>query len=580
MPPTESEEAQAAAVAEAWAIALEDPMRARSISEAVLERSTDPHTRACAMRNLGYVALLESDVAAGIRHCDASLPIFVELGDAAGEATVEEILTRLHLGLDAVEVALEHALRTRQLALEVGDPVPIGWALHNLGTVHMKLGDREEALRWYEEAVPHFERGEHPGGVGRTLHFRSKIEVDAGELGAARAHLEEALRIFRAIELPIGVANVHVDLAELDVKEGRSADALDRVAEAEARAPDLPFMRARLALVRAEALAIAADDEESRAEARRAAERAVDHAGGTQHHDLALRALGVLATIERASGDSAAAAAAFEAQVAVAREHARQVEKSRIRNLHVGMEVAAARREAELTDQLLRDVLPASIVRELKLHGRSEPAQVTAATVLFTDLVGFTQIAAKVSPVRLVAALDALFGSFDAVMARFGLEKVKTIGDAYMAVAGAPEPHPAHAVAATLAALHCRQVVTDAAEDEGALGWSIRIGLHSGPLVAGIIGKARLAYDVWGDTVNLASRMESSGEPLRVNVSATTHAKVAPYFETEPRGRVKAKGKGEVEMFFVDRLRPEHAADEAGLVPNDALWAKLRVAEG
>ena len=219
-------------------------------------------------------------------------------------------------------------------------------------------------------------------------------------------------------------------------------------------------------------------------------------------------------------------------------------------------------------------MFPRAIADELAAVGQSEPRHFDDVTVLFTDFVGFTKTAEAMSPRQLIADLDRYFLRFDQLLAECGVEKLKTIGDAYMAAAGVPEPTGSHALDAALFALGLREAVAEIGRERQAAGrpvFPIRIGLHSGPLVAGVIGEQRFLYDLWGDTVNTASRMESKGEPGRINVSASTHALVSPWFECTPRGRVEVKGKGDVEMFFMDRLKAEFSGDAAGTVGNERL---------
>jgi len=243
-------------------------------------------------------------------------------------------------------------------------------------------------------------------------------------------------------------------------------------------------------------------------------------------------------------------------------------------------ELGEANRQVEeslrKTRELLYKVFPRQIADELADTGQSEPRHFEAVTVLFTDFVGFTKTAEAMSPRQLIADLDRYFLRFDQLLAECGMEKLKTIGDAYMAAAGVPEPRGSHAIDAALFALGLREAVAAIGREQQAAGlpfFPIRIGLHTGPLVAGVIGQQRFLYDLWGDTVNTASRMESKGEPGRINISATTHALLQPWFECTPRGRVEVKGKGEVEMFFLDRLRPEFSGDPAGTVANEPLQA-------
>jgi class 3 adenylate cyclase len=178
--------------------------------------------------------------------------------------------------------------------------------------------------------------------------------------------------------------------------------------------------------------------------------------------------------------------------------------------------------------------------------------------VLFTDFKGFTAMSEKVSPKQLVKDLHECFSFFDHLCGQYGLEKIKTIGDAYMAVGGLPVENSTHATDAINVALAMRDFIAEGKARKIAAGlpyFEIRIGIHTGPVVAGIVGVRKFQYDIWGDTVNTASRMESSGEPGHVNISEATYALVReqPDLMFTPRGKVQAKGKGELEMYFVER---------------------------
>ncbi len=262
------------------------------------------------------------------------------------------------------------------------------------------------------------------------------------------------------------------------------------------------------------------------------------------------------------------------------------LDQVRRRSWSMAVQIEAQRRELAADkariDQLLHNILPGPIVTELKATDRVEPRHHGEVTVLFTDFCGFSSIAEQVTAEELVADLDSCFSSFDAIAARRGLEKLKTIGDSYMAAAGVPVARRTHAVDAVLAGLDIARAIAERSAARRAAGrptWDVRVGIHTGPLVAGVVGQTRFAYDVWGDTVNLASRMESGSEPGRVNVSGVTAARVADLFVLEPRGRLPAKGKGLVEMFFVLGIRPELSVGGLGVEPNAVFWERAR-AEG
>jgi len=210
------------------------------------------------------------------------------------------------------------------------------------------------------------------------------------------------------------------------------------------------------------------------------------------------------------------------------------------------------RAEKEHSEALLLNILPRSIVERMRRGETVIADRVAEATVLFSDLVDFTAIAAEVSAERTVALLGDVFSRFDALAARHGLEKIKTTGDGYMVAGGVPEARTDHAVAVAEMALAMLDAVETASRAVGQ-PLRLRIGLNTGPLIAGVLGTHKFVYDVWGDTVNTAKRMESYGVPGRIHVSATTRQALGDAFRFEPRGLLEIKGKGPLETFFVSR---------------------------
>jgi len=202
--------------------------------------------------------------------------------------------------------------------------------------------------------------------------------------------------------------------------------------------------------------------------------------------------------------------------------------------------------------RLLHGILPHQVASELKLNGYVEPVHFEDTAVLFTDFVRFSQSSAMLPPAEVIRRLDLYFTEFDRIISLHGLEKIKTIGDSYMAVAGVPEPHSNPVAAACNAALEIADSARRISESFGPEGWQMRTGIHVGPLMAGVIGKQKFSYDVWGATVNFASRMESSSEPGRINVSADVQSRVSDHYLWEPRGSIPVKRLGPAEMFFLN----------------------------
>ena len=213
--------------------------------------------------------------------------------------------------------------------------------------------------------------------------------------------------------------------------------------------------------------------------------------------------------------------------------------------------VRAREAERARSERLLLNVLPEPIARRLKRSERVIADGYPQATVLFADLVGFTELAARTSPEHLVLMLDEVFSRWDSIAEAHGLEKIKTIGDAYLAVAGVPEPQPDHVAAVGAMALEMRAALAECDLDGASL--QVRIGVDTGPLVAGVIGRSKFTYDLWGDTVNTASRMESSGEPGRIHVTERVRRALDGEFEFTPRGEVSVKGKGAMSTYFLER---------------------------
>lgn len=232
----------------------------------------------------------------------------------------------------------------------------------------------------------------------------------------------------------------------------------------------------------------------------------------------------------------------------------------------------AARERAE---QLLHSILPRSIADELKAHGVVQPRYYESATVMFTDFKDFARLTETLDPASLVEQLNHNFSRFDEIVEHNRLETLKTIGDAYMSAGGLPEPNRTHAVDACLAALQMQKFVKTANRQRERLRlapWQLRVGINTGSVVVGLVGTRRFTYDAWGNTVNVAQRLEEACEPGRVNIAASTYHQVAALFETEPRGRIEVKHTEAIDMYFLDRIRPELAADAEGCVPNERFW--------
>ncbi len=231
--------------------------------------------------------------------------------------------------------------------------------------------------------------------------------------------------------------------------------------------------------------------------------------------------------------------------------------------------------EKEKLETLLLNVLPESTVEELKVKGKATARNYNKVSVMFTDFKGFTKISESLKPTELVSKLDSFFVKFDEIIEKYNVEKIKTIGDAYMCAGGIPIRNKSNPIDVVLAGLEVQRVMDDFNEELKKAGepeWGLRLGIHTGVIIAGVIGIKRFAYDIWGDTVNVASRVETNGEVGMVNVSEATYEEIKDYFHCEYRGKIHAKNKGEIDMYFVHSIKPHLSVDGNGIEPNDTFW--------
>jgi adenylate cyclase len=232
--------------------------------------------------------------------------------------------------------------------------------------------------------------------------------------------------------------------------------------------------------------------------------------------------------------------------------------------------------QKEKVDYLLSNLFPKDTADQLKKTGRASSQKYSMVSILFSDIEGFTKIAEQMNPEILVDELDKFFFKFDSLVEEFNIEKIKTIGDAYMAAGGIPDRNRTNPVEVVMAAIRIMQYMKQLKKDNEYF-WDLRIGIHTGPVIAGVVGQKKLSYDIWGDSVNIASRMESSGEAGEINISGSTYEFVKDFFVCEYRGKMPVKYKGNIDMYFIRGFRPEMSVDMLGQEPNKSFFIKLQL---
>jgi len=247
------------------------------------------------------------------------------------------------------------------------------------------------------------------------------------------------------------------------------------------------------------------------------------------------------------------------------REKQKLIEKQKeMLEIQVEERTKELRIEKEESERLLHNILPVEVATQLKQKGFTSAKSYRSVTMLFTDFKGFTETSSKITPRKLVYELNDIFKGFDNIMDQFGVEKIKTIGDAYMAVSGLPKVNKKHALMCVLAARKMLEFLEERGK-RSQIKWQMRVGIHSGPLIAGVVGTKKFTYDVWGDTVNTAARMESGGEAGKINISQATRDLIKDSFDCKYRGKMQAKGKGEIDMYFITEEKyPSDAGRKQG----------------
>jgi len=509
--------------------------------------------------------------------------------------------------------ALDYWLRAEALSRVAGDAAGVAGAMNNIGLLYFELGDLAHALDYHRQSLSMRVQCNDSIGVGASLESIGDIHRLQGRLDSALSYQHRALAHNERIRFRMGIGIAHKCLGDIFRDQRKYATALDHYAQCvsivreEGNVLTLSETLTRMGFVYTEmgevakavahcreslAIAVAATNlaEQMHAcdcvygaykrggvrdQALHYLERSEGFADSLRVEDVAQQ-LQRMEFTKQLYGDSLLQAereqrVAVTAEVAIAREKGRRNLLlvmggvvlllaaglwSRLRYVHRSRAVIKA--EMERNEVLLLNILPADVARELKETGTSQARTIHGATILFSDFKDFTQLSQSLSATDLVAEVDACFEAFDHIMEKHGIEKIKTIGDAYMAAGGLPVPTADSTKSTVLAAMEMQEFIKSRKIEHDALGkpaFEMRVGIHTGPVVAGIVGVKKFAYDIWGDTVNTASRMESSGEVGQVNISEATYELVKQEHEFSfiPRGMVEVKGKGAMVMYYAMR---------------------------
>jgi adenylate cyclase len=502
----------------------------------------------------------------------ASLALRKEIGDPRMIAIAHNNLGNFFNHFDDYPMAIEHLLESMRMYEAAGLNKETASTLNNLGLVYFKQGSLEEALFYFNQAEQYFRDQNYLFGLATTIEHKSLVLAQQKHMKEALQENLEALSIRESINDSYGIATSYGNISSIYREINEPAIAEEFVLKAIKIKREIKDKRGLAKNLNGYAELSESIGKYSQAislasEALQISEEIKSREPMMQSHQLLYQCFKKMGDFHKALEhhehyfqlNKELLGANAQRRVSQLhykkdiedkeREAAFEKEKSRI----MAEEKALVERERQRSDELLLNILPKEVAEELKEKGVSQARLFESTTVLFTDFVAFSSISEQLTAHELVNELHECFKAFDAIMEKHGLEKIKTVGDAYLAAAGIPIYQEHHAQMAVSAGLEIAHFMKARKAHLGAKSFDVRVGIHSGPVVAGIVGVKKFAYDIWGDTVNTAARMEQHSEANEVNISEATYLLVKEQFNCIYRGEFAAKNKGMQKMYFVGR---------------------------
>lgn len=496
--------------------------------------------------NIGNLYKETGDYENALKFYEESLRLYDELDDPAGVGRITGNIGGCYFAMNDYSIAFEYYNRSERIHEELGDRLRVARMRSNIGGVYSNMGEPESALRLSLDALAIHEEIGDSYGIAHLTGIVGDTYADLAQYDLAAEWLERAIVLARDLNNRRDIAYFMQSLATVYVELERLDEADDLITQGLRVADNFPVVIAGFLLCRVRIMMIRGMQDMARPLIEEALEIA------NQHHlrELQTAAHRYLRDLHRVAGPLEAYVYHDDLYEQLSEQTRGETQQKRLAIASAERRISEERRTAERQRALLYNTLPAHIADRLLKDEHEVADQHEFCVIMFLDIVSFTQTASSMAPIDLIVLLNSVFSVCDAVSQRHGLMKVKTIGDSYMAVAlPTDEQTPSEMVTSVAnAALDLLDEIPHA----GA-GLTVRIGMHCGPAVAGVIGKDRLQYDLWGDTVNVASRMESSGEPGRIHISE----QIAQHLSHETgrsvlRGQIEIKGKGTMTTYWLE----------------------------
>lgn len=525
------------------------------------------------LNNLGAVNFNQGDDEKAIEYYLKSLKVSEEIGVKLRIATALVNIGAVYFNKKAThDLALKYYLKALPLSEELGDYDAIGTSAVNMGEIYLDRSDDKSALFYFEKALSAYKKSKN-GNIPYALNNIGKVYAKRKEYSTAIKYQEEAFALAKKLNSRLEMSQSSLGLANSHMQQGDKKAAIASFTQAQDIAKEIGANYELKAAYEGLAQVYSQVSDYQNAFKYQTLFANIKDTLYNAEMDKRIQSLTLNFDLEKKQGeidlltkDKALQELNIRRQKTI--RNAVGITGILLLLLAIGLfnRYRYVRRtkkiieeEKDRSDKLLLNILPLETAQELKEKGTATPKQYDLVSVLFTDFKGFTTIAEKLSPEELVSELNKCFFEFDKIIDKHNLEKIKTIGDAYMCAGGIPASNRSNPVEIVRAGLEIKEYMDKQKAEREANGqeyWELRIGIHTGKVIAGVVGKNKFAYDIWGDAVNTASRMESSGSPGLVNISGDTYNLVKDHFKCSYRGKVYAKNKGDIDMYFVESSLP------------------------
>lgn len=516
----------------------------------IANQMEQPEALAVAYNNIGSIYHDMGDYPKALDHYIKSLGFKKPMGSGM---TLNNI-GAIYLNQGNYQKALEYNMRSLEIIRKIGNQDAVANTLSKIGDIYRQKEDYPESLDYYSQSLKIFKQIDHQIGIAETYSNIGLIYYEQDAYPLALDYHEKSLKIYEQMGDKNGIALCLNNIGGIYQKQGEYDKALHYCQ----RGYEISLTLHSLFRQRGSCSCLY-DTYKSLGNGDKALHflellNAVEDSLGRQETTNKLQQMEFQEVQDTHEKDIHQEAKTRNISLVVGAFFLLLAASFYIRWRYVRKSKASLQIEKNRSERLLLNILPEEVAQELKEFGKAAPKKYESVTILFTDFKDFTKLAASIPAAKLVFELNDIFGQFDDIIDEFGIEKIETIGDAYMAASGLPLENSDHALRCVKAAFRMVEFL-DERNKNSEINWNVRIGIHSGPVIAGVVGKKKFAYDLFGDSVNTANRIESSGQVGKVNISQATYEllKSETGLVFEHRGRIEAKGKGEIEMYFVTK---------------------------